>query len=56
MFLEECEEEIITLFRVQFRKEVSEVDILNTVDLEKLIFSLLDRSNISMQFAHSINS
>ena len=44
------------VFRVKFGKEVSEVDILSTVVLEKLISSLLERSHNLMQFAHSINS
>ena len=55
-FLEEWEGEIIMLFRVQFGKEVSEVDILSTVFLEELISSLLERSHNIMQLAHSINS
>ena len=38
----EWEEEIILLFRIQFGKEVSEVDMLRTVVLEELISSLLE--------------
>ena len=41
-FLEEWEGEIIVLFRVQFGKEVSELDMLSTVVLEELISSLLE--------------
>ena len=44
------------LFRVNFGKEVSEVDILSRVVLYELISSLLERSHHIMQLAHSINS
>ena len=44
------------LFRVQFGKEVSEVDMLSTVVLEELISSLLERSHTLMELAHLINS
>ena len=45
MFLEEWEGKIIMLFRLEFGKEESEVDILNTVVLEELISILLERSH-----------
>ena len=56
MFLEECEGEIIMLFRVKFWKKVSEVDMLSTVVLEELISSLLERSHNIMELAHTNNS
>ena len=46
----------LSLFRVKFGKEVSEVDMLSTVVVDKLSSSLLDRSHTIMQLAHSINS
>ena len=49
-FLEEWEGELIVLFRVQFGKEVSEVDMLSTLVLEKLISSLLERSHNIISF------
>ena len=42
-FLEELEGIIIVLFRVKFRKEVLEVDMLSIVVLDELISSLLKR-------------
>ena len=54
--MEECEGEIIMLFRVKFVKEISEVDMLSTVVLEELISSLLERSHNLMELAHSINT
>ena len=44
------------LFKVKCGKEVSEVDMINTVVLVALICSLLDRSHTLMQLAHSITS
>ena len=44
------------LFKVQFGKEVSELDIFSIVVVGALISSLLDSSHNLMQFAHSINS
>ena len=43
------------LFRVKFGKEVSKVDMLNTVVLDGLISSLLEMSHNHMQLSHSIN-
>ena len=49
----EWEVEIIKLFRV---KEVSAVDILSTVILEKLLSSLLEMIHNLMRLAHLIKS